>query len=246
MNRMTLRSRSAVLLALGLVFSVATAGGLYLIASGRQPVAPAATPTPDTATVVAAATDIPARTVISAAMLKATRLPLSAIPAAAAREQSEVVGQTTLATIPAGAVLLKPQLVAAGGLTGHSITVEPGKVLVAFPTTDPLTAAGLVSVGDHVDLLATIVSGTGETARTTQTTIQDLEVVQVLGPTKEVPNQARALAFVVDHQVALFLKFLRDNQALVEVAVRSRSESKVVTTEPVNIQVVQETFGFKK
>jgi len=61
------------------------------------------------------------------------------------------------------------QLTTAGGKQGASITVEVGKVVVAFPTIDPLTANGLVSVGDKVDILASVAAGTGDTARATQT-----------------------------------------------------------------------------
>lgn len=241
MTELLARNRSAILLILGIVLALATAGGLYLIASG--PREPASASTPTEAEAVVAAVDIKARTVLTAEMVKTAKLPITAIPASAARLASEVLGQTALADIPAGALLLKPQLLAAGGQTGQSITIEAGKVLVAFPTNDPLTLAGLVSAGDHVDLLATVT--VGETGRTTQTTIQGLEVVQVLGPSEAAPNQPRALTFVVDHQVALFLKFLRDSQAAVEIAVRSRSETETVTTQHVDVQVLEETFGFK-
>lgn len=239
-------SRSTLLLAAGVVLSLATAGGLYIIASGQAaPKAQAANTSAVTTNAIVAKADIPARTVITAEMIARSDLPAIAVPASAAREESDVVGKTTLAPIPAGSMLLRPQIAAAEGKTGYSISLDPGKVLVAFPTTDPLTAAGLVSAGDHVDLLATIVSGQGDTARKTQTTIQDLEVIQVLGPTQAAPQQPRALTFVVDHQVALFLKYLRDSQAAVEVAIRSRSEKDPVHTQSVNVQVFQETFGFR-
>lgn len=238
-------SRSTLLLAAGLVLSLATAGGLYAVASTAQRNGPANTLT-ITANAVVAKVDIGPRTVITADMLAArSDLPVGAVPASAARTEEEVIGKTTLAPIPAGSMILKPQLAAAEGKTGISIALDPGKVYIAFPTTDPLTTAGLVSVGDHVDLLATITSGQGDTARKTQTTIQDLEVVQILGPSQATPQQARALTFIVDHQVALFLKYLRDSQASVEVAIRSRSETDPVHTQSVNIQVFQETFGFR-
>jgi pilus assembly protein CpaB len=239
-----MRSRSTILLGIGLLLAVATAGGLYLLTSGQRS-AQAQAGAIEMVSALVARADIPARTVVTADMLTRTQLPLIAIPASAARDESEVLGQTSLAPIPAGTLLLRPQLAGAGGKSGLSVTVDPGKVLVAFPTTDPLMAAGLVSAGDHVDLLATIVSGTGDTARKTQTAIQNLEVVQVLGPTAQDPGRARALTFVVDHQVALFLKYLRDSQASIEFAVRSRSENDVIRTQSVNVQVLQDTFGFR-
>lgn len=242
-----MRSRSTVLLILGVVLALLTGGGLYLVAAGERTaqatinVQAAA----DATSAIVAKADIPARTVLTADMITRKQLPADALPASAARDESEIVGQTTLAPIPAGSLILKPQLLSAGGKSGQSLTVDPGKVLVAFPTTDPLTSAGLVTAGDHVDLLVTITVGSGDTSRKTQTTIQNLEVVQVLGPTAQTPQQARALTFIVDHQVALFLKYLRDSQAGIEIAVRSRAENDVVRTQTVNIQVLQETFGFR-
>ena len=79
--------------------------------------------------------------------------------------------------IPSGAAVLRGQIVAANGKTGSSVIIDPGKVLVSFPTNDPLTAGGFVEVGDHVDILATISSGAGESPKRTQTTIQNLEVL---------------------------------------------------------------------
>jgi Flp pilus assembly protein CpaB len=242
-----MRSRSTILLIVGVALALLTGGGLYLVAAGERTAQASINvqAAADATSAIVAKADIPARTVVTAEMLTRKQLPADALPASAARDEGDAVGQTTLAPIPAGSLILKPQLAAAGGKSGQSLTVQSGKVLVAFPTTDPLTSAGLVTAGDHVDLLVTITAGSGDTARKTQTTIQNLEVVQVLGPTAQAPQQARALTFVVDHQVALFLKYLRDSQAAIEVAVRSQAENDVVRTQTVNIQVLQETFGFR-
>jgi Flp pilus assembly protein CpaB len=241
-----LRSRSTILLVVGVVLALLTGGGLYLVAASQQGVkAIDVQAAAEGVSAIVAKNDIPARTVVTAEMLTRKQLPADALPEASARNESEVIGQTTLAPIPAGSLILKPQLAAAGGKSGQSLTLEAGKVLVAFPTTDPLTSAGLVSPGDHVDLLVTITVGQGDTARKTQTTVQNLEVIQVLGPTAQAPTAPRALTFIVDHQVALFLKYLRDSQSSIELAVRSRAENDVTRTQTVNIQVLQETFGFR-
>lgn len=241
-----LKSRSSLLLLLGLVLAGVTAFALYRVASDARTVAPVQAPAAtETVSAIVAKVDIPARTVVTAAMLVRRPLPKEAIPASVVRDEAEAIGQTSLGPIPSGALILKPQLAAVGGEKGLSVTVDPGKVLVAFPTSDPLTLAGFVTVGDHIDLLATVVSGAGENARKTQTIVQNLTVVDVLGPTPEEPSRPRALTFVVDHQVALFLKYLRDSQATVDVVVRSRSEDDAVRTQSVNVQVLQETFGIK-
>ena len=124
--------------------------------------------------------------------------------------------------------------------------IDPGKVLVSFPTNDPLTAGGFVEVGDHVDILATISSGAGESPKRTQTTIQNLEVLQVIGPTQQQPQRPSSLTFVVEHQTALVLKYLRDSQATIDVVVRSRSESQDVTTRSVDITYLVQSFGIAR
>lgn len=239
-----MRQRSWALLAVGLALSVMTGVALYRVATDAR-AAPVAAATSTEAAAVVAKVDIAARTVITPDMVMTKSVPATLLPAATVPSEGAAIGRTTLAPIPKGSFVFEALLVAAGGRTGSSLTVAPGKVLVAFPTTDALTTAGLVLPGDRIDLLATVVSGQGETSRKTQTIVQNLEVVEVLRPTPEHPQQTLALTFVVDHQVALFLKYLRDSQAAVEIAVRSQEETQGVLTQSVNIQVLQDTFGIK-
>jgi pilus assembly protein CpaB len=158
---------------------------------------------------------------------------------------ADAVGQTTVSGIPAGAAVVRSQLVSANGRNGASVSLEKGKVLVAFPTVDPLTLAGLVRPGDRIDVLATVTSGVGESARKTQTTIQNLEVVDVL-TSGTGAQKTMSLTFVVDHQVALVLKYLRDTQATLDIAVRSRAESESASTTSVDLAYLLQTYGVKR
>jgi pilus assembly protein CpaB len=239
-----MRSRSLILLAVGLVLAGATGFALYRVSIEAQN-APAAALTLLELPAVVAKVDIPARTVITPDMVTTKKVPTDLLPSTVVANEGEAIGQTTLAPVPKGSFVFKPLLLSSGGKTGSSLLVEPGKVLVAFPTTDPLTTAGLVLPGDRIDLLATITAGQGETAKKTQTMVQNLEVIDVLKPTPEHPQQPLALTFQVDHQVALFLKYLRDTQAAVEVVVRAHDETELVLTQAVTIQVLQDTFGVK-
>jgi Flp pilus assembly protein CpaB len=178
-------------------------------------------------------------------MLAIKTYPKALAPAGAITNQADAVGQTTLSGIPAGAAVVRSQLVAANGRSGASVTLDKGKVLVAFPTVDPLTVAGLVRPGDRIDLLATVTSGTGESSRKTQTTLQNLEVIDVL-TTGTGGAKTSSLTFNVDHQVALVLKYLRDSQAAVDVAVRSRAETELATTTSVDLAYLLQTYGVKK
>ncbi len=238
---------SALLLATAFVLAGLTGWSMYAIATRIAPPAAAAVPRPDPdVEVVVARVDIPVRSVITTEQLERRALPADAVPPAAIRSMSQALGQTTLAPIAKGLPVVSSVLVAADGRTGASLTVDPGKVLTAFPTNDPLTMAGLIAVGDHVDILATVVIGKGDDVKRTQTTLQDLEVVEVLRPTKDQPGRVTALTLVVDHQVALVLKHLRDAQASIDIVVRSTAEREPVRTTSVDISYLVDTYGIRR
>jgi len=236
-----MRLRSWFFLSLGLVLAILT--GVALNGVAQQSVGPAAAAPVDTIGIIVAKADLPARTVLTATMLVRRDYPKELVPNGAVATEAEVIGQTTLAAVPAGAPVLRGQLVAAEGRKGASLTVDPGKVLISFPTSDPLTVGGFVEIGDHVDILATVTTGSGENPKRTQTIVQNLEVLQVLAPTREQPQRASSLTFIVDHQTALVLKYLRDSQATIDVVVRSRAESQDVTTRSVDITYLVTSFG---
>jgi Flp pilus assembly protein CpaB len=210
--------------------------------NGRQTAAAAVG---DSAEIVVARADIGTRVVLTADMLARRIFPRSLIPAGSVSTEADIVGQTTQTSIPAGAAVVRSQLIDAGGRSGASVTLEKGKVLVAFPTTDPLTASGMVKSGDRVDVLATVTSGSGESARKTQTMLQNLEVIDVLSSGRE-GQRVMSLTFVVDHQVALVLKYLRDTQAAIDIAVRSRAEQDAASTTSVDLGYLLQTYGVRR
>src|SRR5438552_8256306 len=98
-----MKSRSTILLIVGIALALLTGGGLYLLAAGgraAQSTIDVQTPATAVSAIVAKA-DIPARTVVTADMLARRPLPADALPEAAAKEETDVIGQTTLAPIPA-------------------------------------------------------------------------------------------------------------------------------------------------
>ena len=235
--------RAWAFLVLGLALAVLTGIALYRIALQTSPeVDRGAPPAAGTTAIVIANVDIPARTVVSGQLLARRDFPSALVPAGAITSEAQALGQTTIGPIARGQPIVAAQLTAAGGSTGASLTVAAGKVLVAFPTVDPLTINGLVSVGDRIDVLASVVAGTGDRARATQTTLQNLEVLEVLAPTKEQPARATALVFAVDHQVALVLKYLRDSQASIDVVIRSRAQTEIIKTTSVDLGYLTKTY----
>lgn len=237
-------TRSWIFLGVGLLLAALTGLSLYGVA--QQNVPAQQTSAAKTVEIVVAKSDLPIRTVITAAVITRKSYPPDLVPAGAITNDADAIGQTTIAPVARGQALVFAQLSAAEGKHGASVTIEKGSVLVAFPTTDPLTTAGLVNVGDHVDLLASVITGTGADAKTSQTTLQNLEVVDVLTPTKDQPQRATSLVFAVDHQVALVLKYLRDAQATVDLAIRSQSENELVKTTSVDLKYLVQTYGFSR
>jgi Flp pilus assembly protein CpaB len=240
---MTMREvRSWIFLGLGLVLAGLTGLALYGVAQeygNRQTIIAS-----ETAEVVVAAVDVDARSVLSVEMLAKRTYPIALVPAGALANEAEAIGQTTLAAIPKGGPVVQSQLASAGGRRGASITLAKGQVLVSFPTTDPLTTAGLLHAGDVVDILATVATGPGESSRKTQTMVQGLEVIDILAPKDG--QRMHSLTFVVDHQVALVLKYLRDAQATVDIAVRSRAEKESTATRSVDLGYLVQTYGIDR
>ena len=240
-------TRAWIFLAIGLVLAGLTGFALYGLA---QQAAPAGAVVRggqvQTTDIIVAKADLPVRVIITPDAVMHKAFPVDLVPAGAITNDADVIGQTTISPIARGQAIVQAQLSTAESNRSASLTIQKGFVMVAFPTTDPLTAAGLVQIGDKVDVLASVIAGTGENAKVSQTTIQNLEVLDILGPTSAQPQRATALVFAVDHQVALVLKFLRDSQATIDLAIRSRNESEVTKTTSVDLGYVVSTYGIRR
>jgi pilus assembly protein CpaB len=240
-------TRAWIFLAIGLVLAGLTGFALYGLAQQAAPngavVRGGQVQTMD---IIVAKADLPVRVIITPDAVMHKAFPLDLVPAGAITSDADVVGQTTITPIARGQAIVQAQLSTAESNRSASLTVQKGFVMVAFPTTDPLTAAGLVQIGDKVDVLATVIAGTGENSKVSQTTIQNLEVLDILGPTSAQPQRATALVFAVDHQVAVVLKFLRDSQATIDLAIRSRNEPEVTKTTSVDLGYVVSTYGIRR
>ena len=237
-------TRSWIFLGVGLLLAALTGFSLYGLAQQTgQPTAAVASRTVD---VIVATVDIPIRTVLTREIVIRRSFPADLVPAGALTRDADAIGLTTIAPIARGQTIVAGQLSSAEGKSGASVTIAKGSVLVAFPTTDPLSTAGLVNVGDRVDVLASVIQGTGADAKVSQTTLQNLEVIDILAPTKEQPQRVTSLVFAVDHQVALVLKYLRDSQATIDLAIRSRAETDLVKTTSVDLQYLTQTYGIRR
>src|SRR2546430_5569966 len=151
--------RSWIFLGLGLLLAGLTGLSLYGVSQDYGKTTAAATI--DTTEIVVARSDIATRAVLTADMLAIKSYPKALAPAGALTNQADAVGQTTVASIPAGAAVVRSQLLSAKGRSGGSVTLDKGEGLLALPTVDPLALAGLVRPGARIALLPTVTPGHG-------------------------------------------------------------------------------------
>lgn len=271
--------RALIFLSTGLIAAIVAGIVVFILLSNIRQGTPqtgsilpgGATPVP-TRVVLVAATDIVPNSVITRSQVVTATFPADLVPADAIKNISEVLGSTATSSVFSGQILLQRQFIAAAGRTGASVNIPPGKVLVAFPSTDMLNSTGAVQPGDRVDILLTIpISGTsrldsgaptgsqlapGSRAIVTQGTIQNIEVytVGLWSPPGQQPANSNAnnregaglkiITFIVDHQEALILKFIKDNGGTIDLVVRSAQDNQIAQTDPVTIDYLVDLYGF--
>lgn len=272
------RRRALILVITGLIAALAAALVIYYLVTNipRTPepvVVTGPTPVPQREVLVAA-TDIGANTVITRSQVTTASFPVDLVPADAITSTASVVGTTARTAVFSGQILLQRQFISAQGSTGASINIPPGKVLVAFPSTDMLNATGAVQPGDHVDIMISLpISGTtrldagasngtqiepGQTTLVSQLTLQNIEVYTMgeWTPPGQTANTngngngngntqpLKIITFIVDHQEALILKFVKDSGGTIDLAIRSAEDNQNVETDPVTIDYLVDLYKF--
>ncbi len=183
-------SRSAVF---GIAFAAALLAAVLLYSywarygRARPEGAP---PAPETVSVVIAAADIPAESVIGAEAVTTTDLPADRVPRNAATHASEVLGKVASVVLPTGTVIELDKLAEPGPAQGLAWTVSPGMRAVTV-ALDPVSGvAGFLKPGNRVDVLATVPQGDTTVALTV---LQDVKLLAI-GPqaqrtTEEEPEE---------------------------------------------------------
>ena len=252
--------RPALLLLIVGLFAALAAGGLvyFVSSSAVAKTAPPPPPTPvPTATampmevVVVAAKDIPARHVVTAADVVTRSFPVGVAPEDR-DARDEVISHTATMPILAGEMLVTRQFVNAGGYRGLDHGAA-GQDAGGLPGDRHAELDGRVHAGDHVDILITLpVSGTtAVNARrrhparrgtrpscVTQATMQNIEIYSTgiwtpTGPAADRSSgEVKMITFIVDHQEALILKYIKDSGGTIDLGVRSIADTDTVTTDP--------------
>jgi pilus assembly protein CpaB len=244
------------------LFLAVVAGGLAFAAMLKATSAEPAQQAEPTAPVVIVARDVPPRTQIIAEDLITKEMPLSAIPANAVRDQEAAIGKVTTAQLIAGEILLEPRI-AEPGQQGPQVSfdIEPGKVVMAFPTDDLMSQSAILQPGDIVDILySTRVrftnaqtgdsSGETETDMVTFWALQKAPITAVVLPaaarSQEKGSQSASkplsILLALDPQDALLLKHLKDTGGIVDIVLRAREDDTEYETKPVSPKYLKQKY----
>jgi pilus assembly protein CpaB len=172
---------------LGAMLALLVGGGVYTYASGTQTDGGSSGPR---VTVVVAAQDIPARTKIEANHLATKELPAEAVLPEAARSADQVVGKFALGPLRTGQQILAAHVGVSQGGSDLAGLVQPGMRAMAFGVSDASAAGGLVSPGDHIDVIA--VFDEGGAAVVVASDIEVLAVSAALLGSEPVQKDAKA------------------------------------------------------
>lgn len=200
--------------------------------------------------------------------------PSAFVPQGAVAALDQAVGKYTTTQITKGQIVLTNQLSTTKKAGELALSVPAGKVAVALPQTDLMSANGAIKAGDHVDVMLTLdlqqindnmaggknapptSSNSNAKNPVTQMTLQDVEVLAVgqdlgqqsgasiIGGSSSA-NGKGAVIVLVDPQDALVVKYAEDSGGVVDLALVSPDDSQPVQTEPVTIDQLFGRFNFK-
>ena len=259
-----MRRGGRVLILLGIVLGLITAGGTFLALVSTQP----QTQQIPTKPVVIALQNIPNRTEINPQALGIQQWP-EPVPAGSSEKIEDVAGKLATVPIYQGQIILTPMYIDKAKVkesrSNASFVIPEGKVAVAFSVSPVTGVANALQPGDTVDMLLTLSPSslptqtvTTRTATTgtegqpvTQLMLQDVLILQVgnwgaPAPSGQQQSSAPAgdiLTLVLDRQDALTLKSATE-QGSIQLALRAAGDHKLVTTEPVTLQYLNKRFNF--
>lgn len=176
-------NRRLALGALALAVAAALAIHAYLAGAAHRALLPSTVP------VVVAATDIPAHTAITPAMVTVAQYAPGDRPAQALATTAAAVGGITTVPLYRGQALASPDVSRLSAPVSLSYAVAPGMRAYTLPVTVTSGVGDLIHPGDHVDILAIFSNGA---TTTVDTLLQDVKVLAVaertVGQTTPIPT----------------------------------------------------------
>ena len=150
-----------------------------------------------TAAVVVAAVDIPARTQITAEMVKVRDVPVDVKPQASYGSVDEVIGKASRFPISIDEEVTSTKVVSLDGVQGTdsiAFVIPKDMRAISINADQVLSAGGLVLPGDYVDIIGVFnvksADGTEEEAYLVRTVLQNVEVLAVAQTISDVPPPA--------------------------------------------------------
>jgi len=150
-----------------------------------------------TAPVVVAAVDIPARTQITAEMVKVRDMPVDVKPEASYGSVDEVIGKATRYPLSVDEEVTSSKVVSLEPMQGAdslAFVIPKGMRAISINADQVLSAGGLVLPGDYVDIVGVFnlkkADGNEEEAYYVRTIIQNVEVLAVAQTIADVPPPA--------------------------------------------------------
>lgn len=184
------RSNRPILL-LAVVFGLLTAGLAYVAVSqateneSASPGSGSSSVPLASETVVVAAADIPARSVITLDMLEVNSVPLEARQPGSFSDIEEVVGSVAVYPTPLGAQVIAANVSEFGAEAALAYIVPSGHRAIAVNATAVKAVGGYILPGDFVDIVGVFAWTVNDQIVVTSTLAQDAEVLAV----ERVPEQ---------------------------------------------------------
>jgi len=263
------RRGALILLALGIV--LAGGASVLVLAIARQ-ANDASRAVIAQVYVVMAAREIPDQGLVTPDALVIRPFPADFAPAGAISNPDVAIGKVAVGTIFKDQILLEGHVSSVRREPSLSDRIPSGKVVIWLPMPELLAGQITLRPGDRLDILlslqlgarpsgegvpAELAGGDSKLGTSTQTTLQNVEIFQ-LGEQKEggvkagtegvnvrAGGSTQPLALLVDHQDAIIIKYIKDSGGVIDLALRSAEEERIVRTDAVTVDSLSERFRFR-
>ncbi|MCS7157275.1 MAG: Flp pilus assembly protein CpaB [Blastocatellia bacterium] len=152
--------RALIVLSLAAIFGLLTAVLVHRTLS----TSPSAQAGQKTKKVVVAAVKLGLGTQIKAEQVSLAEWPESLLPRGNFTEVEKLVGRVTIAEIFPGEPILETRLAPEGSAAGLPAIIPPGMRAMTVKVDEVIGVAGFVAPGTYVDVVGTVVEGTGQNA----------------------------------------------------------------------------------
>lgn len=157
---------------------------------------------PETATVVAAAKDIPVATSIDQTYLRMLQVPRALVPEGAVSAADELLGRSLKEPVYTGEIIVSKRLLSGEESNILSAMLAPGMRAITVRINDVSGVSGFLRPGSRVDVIST---PRGGKARTVLQDLKILAVGQALQAAREGAMQAKAVTLEVNPRQAELL-----------------------------------------